>query len=252
MVGQAPLPVIVVVEAIMHHELFGSGRDFIVAGSYPASVQMYERYNVVLQYNDIDVYILSHDPNGFYIQDVELFTCTIDGADTVINVIVLGWDNLDMERLIGNFDINAIMMGFHVTHKSGITVDWYSGNGYFEAFMQHRTLCLINFSNLPSPVSSYVRLLRKACQFEKQGILYRAPEPDELKTVMHKKYMSEKTRCKLDELSGRFLHDFMDNFCYIPIPKPEEAIDYWVDIYDRDHICYQVYSLQLIYIYCEF
>ncbi|CAD7924009.1 unnamed protein product [Amoebophrya sp. A120] len=100
----------------------GHPTDFIIAGSYPAAVEIDRETRTEKQtpYNDIDVYYAGSffedwqkgDPLKPRVLDCASHAVTIDGEEVELSLI--RYAHCDLEQLVEAFDINCIRVGYKI------------------------------------------------------------------------------------------------------------------------------------------
>mmetsp|Transcript_17811 Transcript_17811/g.42064 ORF Transcript_17811/g.42064 Transcript_17811/m.42064 type:complete len:357 (-) Transcript_17811:294-1364(-) len=202
--------------------------SFFIAGSYPASVKMYEHDGTFLPYNDIDVFVGLSDPEEdagcpeHYSDDAtysiaETTAEYLDGptGDTPINIITLchltdpvRWG--DINGISAGFEVSASALPFH-SPKISWTVD-----ESFSKFLRTKVLHIrdsaldskhadhlkfVGGGNLVETQDFYpqyvIRLLHKAQTLNVEHVL---PSEDKLKEIMTGKSLSPEFMFKFQSL----------------------------------------------------
>ena len=201
--------------------------SFFIAGSYPASVKMYEHDGTFLPYNDIDVFVGLSDPEEAagcpeHFSDDEHYSIVettaeyLDGStgDTPINIITL----CHLTDPVRWGDINGISAGFEVSASAlpflSPNISWTVDES-FTKFLRTKVLHIRDSSVEPKHANHIkfvgrksvenqdywpqhvVRLLDKAQSLNVEHVL---PSEDKLKEIMTGKPLSPAYMFKFQSL----------------------------------------------------
>ena len=143
-------------------------KDFICAGSYPASIIATEMRNFLndasvplLKYNDIDIYWGTFTKKVCAMERLDCKYSKITPITSEINFIQC--ENLNETSLIENFDINAVSLCVRVSvAASTVTaVEWFISPAFWHFILEDHTL---RSWSTDSPSRTLVRLAHKSYQ----------------------------------------------------------------------------------------
>lgn len=218
-------------------ELYGTvPGSFIIAGSFAAAVIAWHNYKVNLHYNDVDVFVVRSSQErsntteacgysigrdrSLWIQNVRTMDGVLNGSRVPVNIVELhdtimtnrGRKESRLSRLVGNFDINCVMVGFRVERDETYEV-WKIGEWEikepFLKFMATETLAIPNAARCKSIIHSVIRMVKKSCELHLRMEL---PEPDKLCQIMQSHTVPDVVVKKWHLLpeAGRSLPHFKD------------------------------------------
>lgn len=220
--------------------------EFLIKGSYPAAIKAYEESlgELVLPYNDIDVFVKVPDPEkdsrcdknakkASFIESKYVKGLIPHHKNLSVQVsVICDWDP---DFLVLQWsDVNAVTVGFTVTppppyeeeEASPATASfgrWIWNPSKFGHFLHTKTLELetdivLKRQNYDS-AKSVVRLLRKAKQCHMD---YKLPPSDELHTLLHGKVLPPSYKRMYDRLNKADKNMIEKDYDFIDVPVEEE------------------------------
>jgi hypothetical protein len=192
---------------------------FIVAGSYAAAVFAFEKNNEMrLRYNDIDVYIESQDekdevhehivPDGVWYEE-DVLQPEVPSFE--VNFVKVG--KLRLRKMIDDFDINCVMVGFEVSpvmdqdYRVAPTLTKVYIHEMFKDFVRTRHL-KIN-PKCAYPAATLIRLMKKSHQL---GFPFELPDRKALVNLVHRRCFANKNYEKFDALPQHLKDEILSVF----------------------------------------
>ena len=212
-------------------------RDFLIKGSYPASVYAVEQGHAPTLYNDIDVFVqvpYNHSrceeaarANTKNLLEVVYTEEVIPGTELNVNVVC----ELDPSfSVLRDSDINGVKVGFTVhvgqDHPRKAELGEWIAPDSFIAYLndKNHTLRLdeekIAAEDKNSATKSLIRLLRKS---EQLGVSYEFPDENFLMTVIHGRYITRIGKDRLDNLSSESQKEVYSRFDVIKLGLDQDV-----------------------------